>query len=228
MNIRNIFLLGVLLLTTSIRADTGLFLETGVSQHNTPEFLLWNQAPCYPAKFQMSDLYIRAGYEWPLSDSIGLRVSAFDLGKYKIDALATPEEHLLVQSSGTNWCGDHTCSTPDRYITSGRIYGIGVTGIARTKYFFIESGLGLYAQSFSMDAFAIDGNNHSQYNGGATSYRDTNYGPGFILGTGFQANRFTTGVYWFHHEKPSIFAGGEFPSGVQDTYVVSVGYNFKV
>ena len=84
-------------------AHAGGFVEVGQSNFKKPPDFLWWQS-IYQNDFDNKPTYFRIGYEHK-----GFRLSYFDLGEYRLSALATSDEARLIAGQ----CNASTCAPPD-------------------------------------------------------------------------------------------------------------------
>ena len=196
-------------------AHAGGFVDVGQSSFKKPPDFLWWQS-AYPNDFDNQSNYLRLGYE-----KNGFRVSYFDLGAYRLSALATGDELRL--SAGQ--CNAHTCAPPDLYITRGSIRGVLVSYVARYRGFFAEAGVSSVKQTFDLSTLIV---NHGSLNGpvgNSYRYRETRKGGGYMAAVGADMGQWSVSAFYYN-SNAGVFESGNFPSGIGEVRGLAIGYKF--
>lgn len=229
MKIKLTALAAATLAAIAVDANAGWFGEGGAK--TSPNLLpgLWNQRDNYPYKPQLNGKYWRVGWEDELTPHFAARLWYADLGGYHTDALATrDEDHLIPNSNGmcSRPGGPRECPPPELYQTAGAVRALGISGVARSAHLFIEGGLFLSEQKFSLMSVGIYPNPELG-DGGVYAYQEKKIARGYMFGGGAEVGGFTLGAYVYDHHLSSWFGNGQYPSGVSLTYALAVGYRFR-
>ena len=196
-------------------AHGGGFVEIGKSTFNKPGDTLWWQA-AYPNDFDAKALYLRAGWSFRDGKTFGANISAFNLGGYRLNAIAAMDEPCYVKN-GTN--SPSICGPTGQFITSGTIRGIGFTGTVKIGPVKIEAGPTIVRQSFSEHVL----NHHGQ----TGNWHQVEKGGGKMLGLHLNGKQFyLSGLVYKSGVASNFYSIEPIPAGVDTTWVVSLGYRF--
>lgn len=219
--------IGLLLFTSTTMAnDIHSFYGFGISRYDTPANKYWWQNS-FESDKDMRPQNITLGLEKSLNTFISVRASYFDLGKYQIEALATPDEDKLTGVSSAP-CGAYKCKDPDLYVTQGSIRGFTLSGVIKLPAKFspyIEAGISGIRQDFKLKATGI--NPGSQYGVGKSfTYQEHLYGAGYMTAIGMSYKNLFVSAKYHTSRIATDFNNGVFPSGVNSSYSIQVGSTF--
>ena len=196
-------------------SHAGGFVDVGqTSFKKPPDFLWWQSA--YPNDFDNRSNYLRIGYE-----KNGFRVSYFDLGSYKLTALATGDEAKLIAGQ----CGANTCAPPDLYVTKGSIRGVMASYIARHNGFFFEAGIGRVRQTFDLSVSVINEGSLNGHVGHSYHYQETKKGGVYMAAVGIEHRQWSLSAFMYNPHA-GVFDNGNFPSGIGRVRGLAIGYRF--
>ena len=196
-------------------ANAGGFVEVGQSTFKKPPDFLWWQS-IYQNDFDNKPTYFRIGYEHK-----GFRLSYFDLGEYRLSALATGDEARLVASQ----CNASTCAPPDLYITKGSIRGIVASYVARHKGLFAEVGISSVRQTFGLSVSIVNEGSLNGPVGNSYHYSETKKGGGYMAAVGIEHGHWSLSAFTYN-SNAGVFDNGNFPSGIGQVRGLAVGYRF--
>lgn len=196
-------------------AHAGGFVEVGQSTFKKPPDFLWWQS-IYPNEFDNKPTYFRAGYEHK-----GFRLSYFDLGKYRLSALATSDEARLIAGQ----CNAISCAPPDLYVTSGSINGVLASYVTRYKGFFAEVGVSSVRQTFDLSVLIVNEGSLNGPVGNSYHYRETKKGGGYMAAIGIERGLWSLSAFYYN-SNAGVFDTGNFPSGIGEVRGLSIGYRF--
>ena len=191
------------------------FVEIGQSNFKKPPDFLWWQS-IYQNDFDNKPPYFRIGYEHK-----GFRLSYFDLGEYRLSALATSDEVRLVAGQ----CNASTCAPPDLYVTKGSIRGILASYVARYNWFFAEVGVSSVRQTFDLSTLIVNEGSLNGPIGNSYHYSEAKKGRSYMAAVGIERGHWSLSAFYYN-SNAGVFENGNFPSGIGEVRGLSVGYRF--
>ena len=209
-----------LVMCLTSKAEAGGLLEVGRTEYKMPPNRLWWQdVDGYQINKDLTDSYIRVGYEFPVNKNLGVRLSAFSLGKYSLWAEVNTDEPCIVKY-GTG--AKSKCGPSEAVETRGSIKGLGVSLVARSSgefRIFGELGYTYNIQKFSLHQCSLCFDIENTYN-------ETLSGGGSMLNVGVEYKNLMASVFLYSSNIGSGFDSGNYPSGTGDVYGIAIGWRF--
>ena len=195
------------------------FAEVGQSNYSMPPNMLWWQdVDRYEIRQNMTDNYLRAGYEWPVGKNFGFRASAFSLGQYSLYAEVNTDELCVVRHGKDS---KSNCGPSEGVETRGNIRGLAISAVARTSgetRLFAEGGVTWNQQSFHLYQCSLCFNLKNTYN-------ETRSGGGYMFALGIERGPWSVSVFYYN-SNIGVFDSGNIPSGIGEVRGWSIGYRF--
>ena len=208
---------GLLLHSCDAKAE-GYFGEIGAGQFLLPADGTWWQKS-FEHEFDNKNAYYRIGLEWPTGIGKAWRAFGFNLGEYRLDAKATPNDKNYNPASPTGCNGE--CLPLARFRTSGGVYGLGVSyNFPLYSRLWAEIGPTYYQQKFTL---MVD--NHGALPNGYTQGPYRRWAIGNIVGLRYEGAGYSLGFY--HYHLGAKYSGdSEWPTGVERYLSLAVGLRF--
>ena len=210
----------VLLLGTCQLAKADMKIEgfagVGSAFHKKPPNKLWHQEEAgFDTESDMVNRYFRFGVE-----VAGIRLAYFDLGGYRMDAMAAEDEEC-IDAHGHN--GASVCSgRSNRYVTSGSVRGVSLGSAFDWRSFFVEGAATYVRRSFELAT--SDG--IAPYEVLHDVHAERLYGFGYMLGGGYRTKTMEFGVWAYDDGVGARFNASQFPAGTHLTVVAGGEINF--
>ncbi len=196
-------------------AKASMFIEVGSSHFQKPPNGIWWQDQ-YPSVFDLDGKYIRVG----MGDTY--RISYYNLGRYKTEAIATGDEAKYFSGQ----CNSLSCAAPDLYVTRGSVQGMLFSYVFRSGMFHVEPGISYTKQDFDLLAKIV---NNGSANGGPVgrsfSFSESKKDLGYMLGLGLEYRSITIAFNYFKNDKSAEFVGSTTP-GIDTVTALAIGYRF--
>lgn len=195
-----------------------LTFESGQSWWNKPRDTVWWQPKAYSYDADFEGGYLRLGGTNRVHEYASVNVFGFSLGDYKLVADASSDEHKYVEGK----C-PADCVAPYRYVTSGRILGLGLSTTFHTsdRQLGFELGVTGYRQDFKLHV--SDPKTGSEI----YSFQEHALSHGYVAGIRYQPNRHYVGCNLWHGQAQRKFNNKEFNAGSGKTVgTCGIGFNF--
>ena len=219
-----LILMGWLSLVIFNPAEASVFADVGQSTYQKPvNGIYWQDG--HPYSEDSKGLYVRIGYDYAPTSWFSVAGSAFSLGKYELDAQATPLDPQYNPNT-PNYCNG-PCPPLNRWLTRGSVYGVSLTAKVQYKGAFLEAGPTYNYQNLSLNVWDAEGSalpGYQVFNLNGTSM-------GYTVGVGFEYGNFRVGLVMYQFDidyKDDKFSDPEYimPGGVTNAYAGYVGWRF--
>lgn len=206
---------------TAHALDNGIEVQTGVTRFNSPPSGLWlRDKQGYPTKKRLYSDNVKVSFFHKLSSNLEGSFSAEYIGHYKTDGVAPGNETCAGDGGGPEMCGENS-----NYHTSGNMSAVG----SELRYYFhmfgarpfVQGGLHITRQEFKLDV--------SEQQNGLPDYHygpEVKYGLGKSVGVGFIVGKVTGTLSLYKSGADGKFYQGQYPAGVGQAYMATVGYRF--